>query len=51
MERRLVELRTERDTIADYLASLRQVVHSIEQGAEEVAADGVAENAPSKKVS
>jgi cell division septum initiation protein DivIVA len=33
MERRLVELRTERDTIAEYLASLRQVVHSIDQGA------------------
>ena len=37
MERRLAELRTERDTIADYLASLRQVVHSIDQQAAEVA--------------
>lgn len=29
MEKRLIELRAERDTIADYLASLRQVVDSV----------------------
>lgn len=50
MERRLVELRTERDTIADYLASLRQVVHSVEQSAAEVA-EAATGTAPSKKVS
>jgi len=40
MERRLVELQTERDTIADYLASLREVVHSVDQGATELANAG-----------
>ncbi len=50
MERRLVELRTERDTIADYLASLRQVVHSVDQAAAEVA-DPATEVPPGEKVS
>lgn len=50
MEHRLVELRTERETIADYLASLRQVVHSVDQGAAEVA-DEVADAPRKKKVS
>lgn len=31
MEKRLIELRTERDTIADYLGSLRQVVESLDK--------------------
>ena len=50
MERRLVELRTERDTIADYLASLRQVVHSLDQGMADVA-DAPEESEASETVS
>jgi cell division septum initiation protein DivIVA len=49
MESRLVELRTQRDTIADYLASLRQVVHSIDQGAA-TAADATDNSGRGKKV-
>ena len=50
MERRLVELRTERDTIADYLASLRQVVHSVDQAASAVT-EAPAETEADEKIS
>ena len=49
MERRLVELRAERDTIADYLTSLRQVVHSVDQEAAAIA-DQTSDAASDEKV-